>query len=58
MSSTGRYRGLYQFSLATWAAVGGSGDPVDASTAEQTRRAQILYDRAGRGQWPHCGRYL
>jgi hypothetical protein len=52
----GAYRGLYQFSYATWAAVGGSGDPAQASVAEQTRRAQILYDRAGPSQWPVCGR--
>lgn len=52
------YYGLYQFSLRTWASVGGSGNPTDASVAEQTKRAQILYDRAGAGQWPHCGKYL
>lgn len=52
----GAYRGLYQFSYATWAAVGGSGDPAQASVGEQTRRAQILYDRAGPSQWPICGR--
>ncbi len=52
------YYGLYQFSLSTWASVGGSGNPVDASVAEQTNRAQILYNKAGAGQWPHCGRYL
>lgn len=49
------YYGLYQFSLATWASVGGSGNPADASVAEQTNRAQILYNRSGAGQWPHCG---
>lgn len=49
------YYGLYQFSLATWASVGGSGNPADASAAEQTDRAQILYNRSGAGQWPHCG---
>jgi uncharacterized protein YabE (DUF348 family) len=52
------YYGLYQFSLQTWRSVGGSGKPSDASSAEQTKRAQILYDKAGRGQWPNCGRYL
>ena len=52
------YYGLYQFSLSTWASVGGSGNPADASVAEQTNRAQILYNRAGAGQWPHCGKYL
>jgi soluble lytic murein transglycosylase-like protein len=51
----GTYRGLYQFSYETWAAVGGTGDPAAASIGEQTRRAQILYDRAGPGQWPICG---
>jgi resuscitation-promoting factor RpfB len=55
VSSTGTYRGLYQFSRSTWAAVGGSGDPAAASAEEQTRRAQILYERSGAGQWPHCG---
>lgn len=49
------YYGLYQFSKATWASVGGSGNPADASAAEQTERAQILYNRSGAGQWPHCG---
>jgi hypothetical protein len=51
----GTYRGMYQFSYATWAAVGGTGDPAAASVAEQTKRAQILYDTAGPSQWPVCG---
>jgi len=55
VSSTGKYRGLYQFSMATWASVGGSGDPAAASAGEQTRRAQMLYARSGAGQWPTCG---
>ena len=58
VSSTGRYRGLYQFSRETWASVGGSGDPAAASVAEQTRRAQMLLNRSGAGQWPECGRHL
>jgi hypothetical protein len=58
VSSTGRYHGLYQFSVATWQAVGGSGLPSNASPAEQTARAQILYSRSGRGQWPVCGKNL
>lgn len=49
------YYGLYQFSLSTWRAMGGSGNPIDNSSAEQTYRAKILYKRAGAGQWPHCG---
>ncbi len=56
VSADGTYRGKYQFSHATWAAVGGSGDPAAASEAEQDMRAALLYARAGAGQWPVCGR--
>jgi hypothetical protein len=55
VSGTGRYRGKYQFSRETWAAVGGSGDPAAAPEAEQDRRAAILLQRSGSGQWPNCG---
>lgn len=58
VSGNGLYYGLYQFSLSTWASVGGSGSPASASPAEQTARAQILYSRSGRSPWPTCGRYL
>ena len=58
VSSTGKYHGLYQFSVATWQAVGGSGLPSQASAEEQTARAKMLYNRAGAGQWPHCGKNL
>ena len=58
VSSNGLYYGLYQFSLGTWRAVGGSGLPSQASAAEQTARAQALYVRSGAGQWPVCGRNL
>jgi hypothetical protein len=51
------YYGLYQFSLATWRAVGGTGNPIDASPAEQLKRAKILYNRSGAGQWG-CGEHL
>jgi uncharacterized protein YabE (DUF348 family) len=51
------YYGLYQFSLSTWAGVGGSGNPIDASPAEQLSRAQMLYARSGAGQWG-CGSHL
>jgi uncharacterized protein YabE (DUF348 family) len=51
------YYGLYQFSLSTWHAMGGAGNPIDASPAEQTARAQALYARSGAGQWG-CGRHL
>jgi hypothetical protein len=55
------YYGLYQFNRQSWASVGGSGLPSQASAAEQTYRAQLLYNRVGgrwQGQWPNCGRYL
>ena len=52
------YYGLYQFSVSTWRSVGGSGMPHQASPAEQTHRAQILYSRSGRSPWPNCGKYL
>jgi uncharacterized protein YabE (DUF348 family) len=55
VSASGKYHGLYQFSVATWGAVGGSGLPSQASAEEQTARAQMLYNRSGAGQWPHCG---
>lgn len=51
------YYGLYQFSLSTWHSVGGSGNPIDASPAEQLHRAMILYNKAGAGQWG-CGEHL
>jgi hypothetical protein len=51
----GLYRGKYQFDYATWASVGGSGDPAAASEREQDRRAATLYARAGSAPWPVCG---
>jgi hypothetical protein len=51
----GLSRGKYQFSVATWQGVGGSGDPAAAAEAEQDRRAIMLYERSGPGQWPVCG---
>ena len=50
----GLYRGKYQFSVETWAAVGGSGDPAAAPEAEQDKRAAALYEQSGPGQWPNC----
>ena len=52
------YYGLYQFSRSTWRSVGGSGSPSAASRAEQTRRAQTLFRRAGSSPWPVCGHHL
>jgi len=55
VSPGGQYRGMFQFTFATWAAVGGQGDPAQASAGEQIQRAAILYERSGPGQWPVCG---
>jgi hypothetical protein len=51
----GLYRGKYQMTYSIWASVGGKGDPAAASEAEQDRRAALLYNRSGPGQWPVCG---
>lgn len=56
VSSNGLYRGKYQFSRATWKAVGGRGkDPARASEAHQDRMALRLYRREGVSPWPSCG---
>jgi hypothetical protein len=56
VDASGTYHGKYQFSTATWAGVGGTGDPAAAPESEQDRRAAVLYARSGSGQWPVCGR--
>ncbi|WP_271397193.1 LysM peptidoglycan-binding domain-containing protein [Salinicoccus roseus] len=58
VSSNGLYHGLYQFDVQTWRSVGGSGLPSQASAAEQTKRAQILFDQRGSQPWPVCGSRL
>jgi hypothetical protein len=50
----GRYRGKYQFSMATWRSYGGKGDPIDASEATQDRIALRLYRDRGTSPWPNC----
>jgi soluble lytic murein transglycosylase-like protein len=49
------YYGKYQFDVGTWQSVGGSGNPAEASEAEQDYRAALLYSRAGSSPWPICG---
>ena len=58
VSSNGLYHGLYQFDAQTWQSMGGSGVASDASAAEQTQRAQQLYDSRGSQPWPVCGARL
>lgn len=65
VSPSGRYRGAYQFSQATWdwvaswaqpALVGV--DPAAASVPDQDTMALALYGRQGSSPWPHCGVHL
>lgn len=56
VSASGRYRGAYQFSVDTWRAMGGSGDPAAASPSEQDHRALMLLRRQGPRAWPVCAR--
>jgi hypothetical protein len=49
------FYGAYQFTLSTWASVGGSGNPAQASPAEQDYRAALLYQQQGSSPWPVCG---
>jgi hypothetical protein len=58
VSSSGRYRGAYQFDQSTWESVGGTGDPAAAAPAEQDARARMLFEQRGARAWPHCGRLL
>lgn len=52
------YYGGVQFSASTWHSVGGTGLPHQHSRAEQIKRATILQQRSGWGQWPHCSAKL
>jgi hypothetical protein len=54
VSQSGRYRGKYQFSRATWRSLGGTGDPAAAPEAEQDRRAAALLRQSGTAPWPNC----
>lgn len=47
--------GKWQFAPTTWYSVGGTGNPADASEAEQDYRAWVLWKRDGWGQWECAG---
>ena len=55
VSSSGRYRGKYQFSRATWRELGGKGDPAAAPESVQDAMAAKLLARRGTSPWPVCG---
>jgi hypothetical protein len=52
------YYGYFQFALSTWQSVGGPGYPHEHSYETQKHYAQILQQRSGWGQWPHCSKEL
>jgi hypothetical protein len=54
VSADGRYRGKYQFSRATWRALGGKGDPAKAPESEQDAMAAKLLAARGTSPWPNC----
>jgi peptidoglycan hydrolase-like protein with peptidoglycan-binding domain len=55
VSADGQYRGKYQFDRATWERLGGTGDPAEATEAEQDRIAAKLLAERGTSPWPNCG---
>lgn len=50
-ASNGTHFGLFQFDLQTWHSVGGTGDPRNASVAEQYSRAGTLMAQRGTQPW-------
>jgi hypothetical protein len=54
VSADGRYRGKYQFSRATWQAMGGTGDPAQAPESVQDAMAAKLLAARGTSPWPNC----
>jgi hypothetical protein len=56
-TGNGFYGGL-QFTLESWDAVGGTGNPAESSRDEQIMRGQMLQDEQGWEAWPSCARQL
>lgn len=54
VSSTGQYRGRYQFGVPDWRRAGGRGDPAAAGWLEQAYRAVVWLGINGRQSWPNC----
>src|SRR3954471_2520981 len=50
------FGGGLQFTDSTWRAFGGSGQPEDASRAEQIQVAERVKAEQGMGAWPSCSR--
>jgi hypothetical protein len=65
VSSTGRFRGAYQFSQPTWDFVAGTvaphlvgQDPAAAAPADQDLLARTLHGMRGSSPWPTCGVHI
>ncbi|GAA4744251.1 transglycosylase family protein [Amnibacterium soli] len=56
-TGNGYYGGL-QFSMGTWRAHGGSGNPAGASKSTQIRIAEKVLNSQGWGAWPACSSRL
>jgi len=54
VSRDGRYRGKFQFDVATWRGLGGKGDPAAAPEHVQDRLALKLYRQRGTAPWANC----
>ncbi len=52
------YFGGLQFALGSWEWMGGTGNPADASKAEQIYRANLLWQAQGWNGWPGCKKYF
>jgi resuscitation-promoting factor RpfA len=50
------FGGGLQFTDSTWRAFGGSGQPEDASRAEQIQVAERVKEGQGMGAWPTCSK--
>ena len=61
VSSSGRYRGAYQFDQGTWNSVASrhhpllnGQDPAGAHPAQQDMMARALWSERGNSPWPNC----
>jgi nucleoid-associated protein YgaU len=55
-TGNGFYGGL-QFTLSTWRANGGGGNPVNATREQQIAVAERVLKSQGIGAWPVCGKH-
>lgn len=56
-TGNGFFGGL-QFTMSTWQAYGGTGNPAAASRGTQIAVAERVLAGQGIGAWPVCGKYL